>query len=135
VAEVWLGLGTWEVELRTLTVFFVYEKVILETENMEERVAIMQRILEVMVVLQVRYSLFHYSLLVIRYSLFVIRYFLLRYRYQDLILVLWGRPPKTVENLNFARKTFGQGTHFHKATQHNDKLSYRNYLSLIEGTV
>jgi hypothetical protein len=64
--------------------------------------------------------------------LFEISFLRMRYRYQDLILVLWGRPPKTVENLNFARKTFGQ---VYKATQHNDKLSNRNYLSLIEGTV
>ncbi len=46
---------------------------------MEERVAIMQRILEVMVVLQVRYSI---PLFVIRCSLSDILF--LRLRYQDL---------------------------------------------------
>jgi hypothetical protein len=43
---------------------------------MEERVAIMQRILEVMVVLQVRYSI---PLFVIRYLLFVVRNFIFTY--------------------------------------------------------
>ncbi len=45
---------------------------------MEERVAIMQRILEVMVVLQVRYSI-PLFVIRIRYLLFVVRYFIYTY--------------------------------------------------------